>query len=512
MSDRRVKWALLFGVAGIFLAYISRVTLASNDMFHAMALFREALSLGWIPQEDLYAFTPTVSPAVHHEWATGAILYLTTVTSGLGEAGLMTLKYLLTAAIAVGCYWCARRRGASPLLFAVLAPLVFPIGWVGFGTVRAQLFTLLFLVCLLLLLEEDRRGRRWWLTAWLPLYVVWLNIHAGFVAGVGLLVLYTFESFGRALAQHKRLGPALYQIGHLVVTGVLMIPCLWLNPFGQDYIYYLWDGLRMERPHIREWDPLWHTYQPLLTMEVFLISLALVAYSVRQRGALRLQGLVLVCVTAWLALCHIRHGSIYAVVWLCYVPAYVQNTELGQWFCDQLERHRRPLVWTGVVLGCTGLTFATTHRFWELTILTQSEQEPLVYPAGAVDYLAAEGFQGNLIVPFNTGAYVSWRLYPAVKISFDSRYEAAYPPGAIDENFDFYGAKPGWQEALTRHAPDAVLVRRVSPLDDLLGTLEQAAWQRVYCDDAYSVFLRPQLAGRYRVVDRSGDHIVASFP
>ena len=297
VSDRQVKWALLFGLAGAFLAYISRVTLASNDMFHAMALFREALSTGWVPQEDLYAFTPTVSPAVHHEWATGAVLYLTTVTSGLGAAGLMMLKYLLTGAIAVGCYCCARRRGAGVLLFATLAFLVFPFGWVGFGTVRAQLFTLLFLVCLLLLLEEDRRGRRWWLAAWLPIYIVWLNMHAGFVAGVGLFGLYTIDSFGRALAAGKPFRAALYQVRHLLVTGLLMIPCLWINPFGQDYIYYLWQGLKMQRPLIREWDPLWRTYQPLLTMEVFLISLGLVAYSVRQRGAFRLPGLILVLVT-----------------------------------------------------------------------------------------------------------------------------------------------------------------------------------------------------------------------
>ena len=515
MSDRRVNWALLFGLAGVFLAYISRVTLANNDMFHAMALFREALAAGWVPQKDLYAFTPTIHPVVHHEWATGAVLYLSTVTSGLGSAGLMILKYLLTGAVAAGCYWCARQRGASVLLFVVLAPLVLPFGWVGFGTVRAQLFTLFFLVCLLLLLEQDRRGRRWWLAAWLPMYVVWLNIHAGFVAGVGLLGLYTIDSFGRAWGESKRLSTALVQTRHLLVTAVVMIPCLCINPFGHDYIDYLWHGLKMHRPLIREWDPLWNTFQPLLTMEVFLISLALVVYAVRQQGLRRLPGLILVLVSAWLALRHIRHGSIYAVVWLCYVPAYVQETELGRWFCQLFDgqRQRGRLVWAGVIAGCLGLSVATTNRFWELTMLTHSEQEPLLYPAGAVDYLAAEGFTGNLIVPFNTGAYVSWKLYPAVKVSFDSRYEAAYPPGALEQNFDLYGGKEGWQQSLTRHQSDAVLARSISPLADLLeSTADSLAWQPVYRDDDFVVYARSQIARELRTVDRTGERILATFP
>ena len=129
MSARSAQSSLLFGLAGLFLAYISRLTLMNNDIFHAMSLFREALELGWVPQEDLYAFTPTVRPTVHHEWATGALLYLLIVATGFGAPGLMLLKYVVTAGIAVGCYCCARRRGASTLSFVLLAPLVFPVAW-----------------------------------------------------------------------------------------------------------------------------------------------------------------------------------------------------------------------------------------------------------------------------------------------------------------------------------------------------------------------------------------------
>jgi hypothetical protein len=511
VSARSAQRSLLFGLAGLFLAYISRLTLMNNDIFHAMSLFREALELGWVPQEDLYAFTPTVRPTVHHEWATGALLYLLIVATGFGAPGLMLLKYVVTAGIAVGCYCCARRRGASALSFVLLAPLVFPVAWVGFGTVRAQLFTLLFLTCLLLLLEVDRRGRRWWLAAWFPIYILWLNMHGGFVVGVGILVLHFVESFGRAVLDQKRLAAAVGQVWHLGAALVLMVPCLWINPFGTDYVVYLWHGLRMERPLISEWSPLWHTCHPLLTMEVFAISVGLIAYACRQTGMFRMPGILALLVTAWLALNHIRHGSIYAVVWLCYVPAQFPETNLGEWFAQVVRRRERQVAFVGILVGLVGLGVAASNRCWQLTILTHSDREPLVYPAGAVDYLAQTQFAGNLIVPFNTGAYVSWKLYPAVKISFDSRYEAAFPAGALEENLDFFQGKDGWQDTLERHGAGGVLVRRISPLDDWLASTG-SSWERVYVDDAYSLFLRAELAGSLPPVDRTGEQIVASFP
>src|SRR5439155_10079495 len=103
--------ATLLGLAIFFLSHISWINLADHDMFHMMALFRETLRIGHVPLADRFAYTPTIYPSVHHEWGSGAILYL--VATRLGAGGIMLLKYLLTAVVAAGCVICARRRGAS---------------------------------------------------------------------------------------------------------------------------------------------------------------------------------------------------------------------------------------------------------------------------------------------------------------------------------------------------------------------------------------------------------------
>ena len=108
---------MFFGLAGGFLAAISRLNIVDLDLFHEMALIREAFRLGFLPRADTFSYIPTISPVVHHEWGTGLILYLVTVQLGLGAAGLMVLKYLLAAFIALGCLWFARRQGAGYPVF-----------------------------------------------------------------------------------------------------------------------------------------------------------------------------------------------------------------------------------------------------------------------------------------------------------------------------------------------------------------------------------------------------------
>ena len=80
---RLAAWMLLALLSG-FLAYVARVHEVTHDVFHEMSLVREALVLRDFPQEDVFAYTPTVSPSVHHEWATGAVIYFATIGTGLG--------------------------------------------------------------------------------------------------------------------------------------------------------------------------------------------------------------------------------------------------------------------------------------------------------------------------------------------------------------------------------------------------------------------------------------------
>jgi hypothetical protein len=492
--QRRIAVVGLVSIAALYVAGITANVAVDPDAWHEMASFREALALGHIAKTDSFAYTETLTPVVDHEWGMGALLYF--VATRTGAAGWLVLAYGLALAIAVAAIAHARRLGAS---FAVLCPVV-PIGivlaWGGFSAVRAQAFTLLFTVVLLHLLELDRRGSRRWIWAWLALHVLWLNLHGGFVVGVLLVATHTIEQKLRGA-----------RVGHLVLAVAASCALVMINPYGKEYYAYLWRALRMARPAITEWAPVWKA-DPLL-LPLFAFSIALFVYAVARSGVRRLPGVGLVLVCALAAASQRRHVPIYAWVWIASVPAFLEPTPLAA-MLHRLWRARSWIVF-GSALALAAICVAKTWRQepWKLRIPANPGDHPLVlYPVGAVDYLARAGFRGNLMTNFNAGAFVTWKLHPGVRVSLDSRYEVAYPPGALEDSIAFYDAKPGWQAILAKAPTDAVLAKNSAPIVEELAVLD--AWERVWTDDVFTIFARSAL-GLSRE-DARGKRLEGSFP
>ncbi len=489
---------LLFALACGFLAYVARMHEITHDAFHEMCLFREALVLGEMPKQDLFAFTPTVDPSVHHEWGTGAVLYYATVGSGLGLMGLSLLKLSLMAVL----WWClyrvARLRGAHPYLFAVLAFAAFPVLWVGFATVRAQLFTLVFIAAQLWMHELDWRGRRSWVLWWWVMLVVWLNLHAGFVVGLGMIAFHGLERFASSWFHRRSLSAAVADTWHLMLAAPVAVAGLFINPYGWQYLPYLVRAIGMDRPLIREWQPLWHTYAPVLTLTVFALSLILFAIALRCNPVRRLRGSAFLALAAYMTIKHIRHGSIFGVIWLAYVPAWISRTEMGKNIVAWIDAQRTLWIRASQVVACTTLLFATHHHFWRPTLPPRQLYSTACYPTGAVEYLKQNHFRGNLITPFHVGSYVSWEMHPHVQVSFDGRYEVAYEDNVMPEHNHFLRAQPEWWRMLDRYPVDAILVHRQAPVCEQLEVFRDQVpascrpatardWQWVYEDDSFVV-------------------------
>jgi hypothetical protein len=504
---------LLLAIGCAFVAYIARMHEVTHDAFHEMALFREALIDARFPTHDVFAYTPTVNPSVHHEWATGAVLYFATVGSGLGVFGLACLKFLLAAALWLMLYRVARMRGAHPYVFAFFSFVVFPVLWVGFATVRAQQFTLLFIAAQLWMQELDWRGRRAWVLLWLAMLVAWLNLHAGFVVGVGLIAFHSLERFGGVLLRERSLKVAFKATWHLMLAAPAAAMCLQLNPYGSEYIPYLLRAITMPRPLIREWNPLWTTYLPVLTVGVFLVSVGLFAYAQRNIRFSRSRGAAFLALCTFMAIKHIRHGSIYGVVWIAYVPAWISHTALGKAFVGVIDGNRRVAIRTSQVIAAVAMLYACCHQFWMPTMPPQRVYSTACYPTGAVEYLKANKFSGNIVTPFHVGSYVSWEMYPAVKVSLDGRYEVAYQEHVMPEHNAFFGGESEWWKFLEKYPSDAVLVHIQAPVVEKLHMLSDAYcdpagpglmeyWNVVYRDDAFVILAAEHCHLPH--IDRSG--------
>ncbi len=280
-----VALASVLCLAALLGAILGPLTTLDPDVFHEMALFRSAWQTGWIPADDFFAYTPTVSPCVNHEWGTGMILYATATTAG--SAGIMLLKLVLVSAITIVCLLCARRRGAGLADLCLCSLLALCLVRVGLTTIRAQVFTLLAVAVLLVLLDSDRQGRRAWIWLWVPMCWAWLNLHAGFVLGLGVLGLHWLE-------QVVRRGTPQW---HLVLAGVLALAVIPLNPYGLAYFPFLWRVVRNPHQQLTEWAPLWHEPDSAQLL-AFAVSVLLLGYCLLTIGPRRMPGLLIVLVCA----------------------------------------------------------------------------------------------------------------------------------------------------------------------------------------------------------------------
>jgi len=514
--DVRLFAALCVAVATMFLAYISRMHDVTHDAFHEMALAREWIMTGVFPTDDLFAYTPTVSPTVHHEWGTGVVLYWVAALSPLGLDGMVLFKLILTTILGATLYRVARGNGAHPIVFFLLLPIVFPVLWVGFATLRAQLFTLVGLALTMLMLQADWRGKRGWVFFWIPMYLIWLNLHAGFVVGLGLLGFHFIERLAAILSTEvanrnstldsksprgivllrvltsKRLYQQIVACHwHLFALGPVIVVGIAVNPWGWQYVSYLLHAITMPRPTILEWKPIWFTYDPVTTILTLGCSILLIAYAAKERRWARLRGWAFCALAAYMAMKHIRHGSLYGVVWIALVPAWITPTPFGKLMIRIVKETRTSWIRLACIPVVLSIAFALYQPFYRVTLPTNVAPSSLSYPKGVVDYLEAHSVHGNVMTPFHCGAYVSWRLYPAVKVSLDGRYEVAYQPQVMEQHARFYEALDGWNEVLSQYDHDFLIVPKDAAIYLILLQAETSVtqkWNCIYEDNSFALF------------------------
>ncbi len=90
---------MLAGVAALFLYRIAP-GIADPDVWHEMALAREALASGWVPLEDRFGFTPTVYPSVHQEWGAGLVAIILLLRSIPHQPWNLQIPGYLSGAVA----------------------------------------------------------------------------------------------------------------------------------------------------------------------------------------------------------------------------------------------------------------------------------------------------------------------------------------------------------------------------------------------------------------------------
>jgi len=492
LSTRRLATAILF--IAIF-ALAARVP-SDTDMWWHLQAGRVTLESGHILQTDLFSHTRYGFHWVNHSWLSQVVLYW--LFDHLSYAGLgLLLAALVTGAFGL-VYLQMEGDPFARAFILVLAAAASAVVW----TPRPQSFSLLLTaaVAYILYLFKWRGVNRLWLLP--PLFVLWVNLHAGYALGFILLGGFVVgEVLNHALGQAiPSDDPTVGWRGIGLVVGVALLSALLLvvNPnTTRMWTYYLETvNIGALREYIQEWrSPDFHPLymQPFVWM--LLVTMGAMALSGRRADG---TDLVLVGLFAYATLLAVRNVGPFALV---AAPALSRHSAalLGRFRRAAREGGRlrpRPAprprpVWGAVNLGLLAVVLVLA-AMWMWASLSPAAVERLQrenLPVDAVAWIRQHRPAGEMFNPYNWGGYLAWALWPDYRVFVDGRTDL-YGDALLRQYLEVQLGRPGLERTLDAYQVNLV----VTYTDDALGAYLTClgGWAEVYRDEMATVYVRTE--------------------
>ncbi|MDG2303688.1 MAG: hypothetical protein P8R42_03365 [Candidatus Binatia bacterium] len=490
--------------------------IADPDLWAHLQYGRAIFQGEGLPTVEVYSYTAAGAPFYDHEWLTD---YLTAgVFDTFGATGLVVGKLLVLAAMLVLLIDTARvlggllgpGRNVHPLTAA--AVLVLGLAVIGPGaTFRAQLFTMTFLALEgWLLTRAEVRARQeanaarvtWEILVLPPLLLLWANLHGGFLVGLGMFGLYAVSVGIQeiiALRTGRSVGEAVRRIGPFAVVCVAAVLAPIANPYGIELYTYLARTLDMHG-QISEWYPVALFSGHFLRFKIMVLLSALgIAVVWPGWSEPRAPGaawpafawrVAFYAFAAYMAFKHQRHTVLFGIVATPFLVVSMEQVRLLAVRRFPALRPRRP------VFAVLAAGAASVALFQVVGFARQIDEHGgairygrLDYPVDALGFLTEHGFDGNLAMPFEWGAYAITKMAPESRVFIDGRFEAVYPKQVIDDYFAFMNGTAGWERLLDEYPTDIVVVQRWRNIHPRLFARDDLHY--VYSDPASLVFVRP---------------------
>ena len=457
---------------------------ADPDLWGHLRFGLTHLETGHLADTDPYSYTAAGQPWVNHEWLTEWLFGGS--YSLWGPAGLVALRAFLLLAC-VGALWpLIRRHHVAPSLSLAWGLFAFVV-LTEFFRVRPQMFTYAFMAGLLWICDRDPWGRGGWIWT-IPLGIVaWTNLHAGFVAGLGVFGIHwcCWVWRARLLPDRCRVWTRLAAL--LLVT--LAATCV--NPYGWQYWKFVLFAVTLPRPAVTEWQPI--VQQNGVVMFCYLWAVLVPALcwlrSSRRGHAAETLTFVAGVVLAWQ---HTRHFPFLLLFGTVLLARRAPECLALRQRASRPHHHRNAwrlmpalLILVAALAGGTNRLIHQSHlavRSGPLTVPTDC------YPVRAVEFLSRNRIDGKLDSGFNWGEYCLFKLYPRCTVFCDGRYETVYPD-AVTRLAMHEGHDPTiWRERLDAFGTDVVLTGLEDPFGQWVAVQEDFA--EIYRDDTARVLVR----------------------
>ncbi len=492
LPPNRLLWLLAGAVMYLSFGFTE---MQGSDLWWHIAAGRRVLESGSVWLSDSWSYTFAGAPWTNHEWLTDFFYYCWVSVLGLESivywkwlVVILTYTVLQVALIRVSKQYAAALFCAA-LAAAVAAPFI---------DIRPHLYSLLgFSILIFMLL--GRTPSTWKLGL---LFVVWVNLHGGFIFGLMALGILLFP--WRDLRIAALLRPAW-------IIFVCTLACL-INPDGiNSFLLPLTYALDADSPfrQLAEWLPPFQSggiRSPLFVWVLGVTPVIALAYAVpavRRATGVPWEGLALCGLTLLMSLTSRRFIPLFAISWA------VMSAPLIGLLLQKLKADK-----VNLVLALLALSYGT-FRLLPYPLSAGPAYHYLTaeysYPIDMLNYVEANNIQGKVFAFYNWGGYIHWRTDGKLKVFIDGRANTVYDDDTYNAYVAVLSGKPGWLDIIESSQADYFLwPYHIRGGEKFQLMMSSGRWQVVYQDSVSYLLARksvrlaeyrqPSLASPYRVL------------
>jgi len=440
-----------------------------------------------VPSHDLFSHVTPPLEWTAHEWLSEVILALIHRATGL--TGVVVAMAILIAFVHVILLRFLRVSGISIIVAACIVALsagASIIHWLA----RPHIFSLLLILIWYIILDTYQYKKKNYLYLLLPLMLLWVNLHGGFIAGFMLFAVYIAGNVLMAIFRKEERYEKTSKIKTLSIYFILCLLITLVNPKGYEILLFPFKLISNTfiMDHVSEFlSPNFHTD---LRFEYMLILMILV-FGV---SVLRLNAIEIMLVLLF------THMSLYSAR---YIPLYaiILSPILGRQIDNLLQefRERRLIKRILAVSDRTAKTDSMT-KFNPWAIMTVIVLTLMVFtgqvtyefdkkklPVDAVQFMQQDNLAGNMFNNDEFGDYIIYAAWPQYRVFFDGRSDM-YGKEKMKEYFRIMGIEKGWEDVLTKYNITWIIFNTKSPLSSFL--LEKDDWKLIYSDKVANIFVR----------------------
>jgi hypothetical protein len=485
-------WALVV-LVGVFI-FVNTHPIRPHDFWWHMAVGREILLNGQIPQVDIYSYTAYGAPYPSYQvfWLMEIVLYLI-YQAGRAPLVVFIQSMVITTAYSLILVTClqqshAWRAAAFGIAFAALLGLN---SW----NVRPQVITFLLGALFLYLIPRLQRGlKRGWAFLFPLLMVVWVNSHGTFPLGIFFLSLWLGQEVWELL-RVKWVGGNGESARRLLFPGIILLlsllACL-INPRGLGVLQYLQTlfGNSVVQNLVVEWAP--PTFDTLgggLFLAVLLLTAVILALSPRRPTFYQLFGFIGMAAMALIT----SRGIIWFGLVMAPVVAEHSRAIWGHLKGDKKSQetsHGSPVInwlFLGILLA---LAIITLPWFKEQLPMPEAKAGLISgeTPIHATDFILETLPPGNIFHAMSFGSYLIWAAQPGYRVFVDGRIEL-YSQEIWGDYIEISNAVGDWEARLDGYGVHTLMLSRSEQPHLVSAVLSSGRWELVFEDGAALIFI-----------------------